>query len=69
MARVHLPEQDTEIRDPKEIRDFLSQYGIIFEQWEVAGRIGADATNEEILTAYEPEIARLKASHGLSRPT
>ncbi|MEM7783403.1 MAG: cupin domain-containing protein [Planctomycetota bacterium] len=64
MARVQIPEQDREIREPDEIRAFLRQFGIAFEQWDVEGRIGADATNEEILEAYSPEIERLKQEHG-----
>jgi len=64
MARVHLPNENREIRDPNEIREFLTRFGIRFEQWDVAGRIDADATNEEILAAYAPEIERLKSEHG-----
>lgn len=64
MAVVHIPDQNREITDPQEIREFLKQYGIVFEQWEVAGRVGGQATNEEILQAYAPEIERLKAEYG-----
>jgi 1,2-dihydroxy-3-keto-5-methylthiopentene dioxygenase len=64
MARVNIPDQNRDITDPHEMRTFLQQYGIKFEQWDVDGRIGADATNEEILAAYEPEIERLKTEHG-----
>jgi 1,2-dihydroxy-3-keto-5-methylthiopentene dioxygenase len=64
MARVSIPDEKRDIQDPTEIADFLKQFGIVFEQWDVAGRIGPDATNEEILEAYSPEIERLKAEHG-----
>jgi len=64
MARVQIEKENREIREPAEIKAFLKQYGIEFEQWDVAGRIGADATNEEILEAYAPEIERLKSAHG-----
>lgn len=64
MASVSIPDQQRELSQPTEIREFLSQYGIVFEQWEVAGRIGDEATNEEILAAYAPEIERLKSTHG-----
>jgi len=64
MARVHIPTEDREITAPEQIRDFLAPYGIVFEQWDVGGRVGTDATNEEILAAYEPEIDRLKKAHG-----
>ena len=64
MARVQIPQENCEIREPAEIKAFLKQYGIEFEQWDVEGRIGEDATSEEILEAYAPEIERLKQAHG-----
>ncbi len=64
MATVHIPDEDREIKDPAEIRTFLQPWGIVFEQWDVDGRIGSDATNEEILAAYAPEIERLKSEYG-----
>ena len=51
MASVQIPDEKREIREPAEIKAFLKQHGIVFEQWQVAGRIGEDATNEEILEA------------------
>jgi 1,2-dihydroxy-3-keto-5-methylthiopentene dioxygenase len=64
MARVNIPSENRDINDPHEIRAFLKQYGVVFEQWDVDGRIGPAATNEEILTAYAPEIEKLKAEYG-----
>jgi 1,2-dihydroxy-3-keto-5-methylthiopentene dioxygenase len=64
MAEVHIPEQDRKISDVEGIREFLKPFGIWYEKWEVEGRIGPDATNEEILEAYAPEIERLKKSCG-----
>ncbi len=64
MASVHIPDQNQEINDPQEIREYLESQGIVFEQWDVAGRIGEGASSEEILAAYQPEIDRLKAEYG-----
>ena len=64
MASVLIPDEKRDINDPQEISDFLKPYGIIYEQWDVEGRIGPEATNEEILEAYSPEIERLKTAHG-----
>lgn len=64
MARIHIPDQDRDITDVEEMDEFLKPYGIIYETWDVAGRIGSEASNEEILAAYAPEIERLKAQHG-----
>lgn len=64
MACVHVPDENREITDVDEMRDFLKPFGIWYEKWDVQGRIGPDATNEEILEAYQPEIERLKKACG-----
>lgn len=64
MARIRIQDENREISDVAEIRAFLQPFGIWYEKWDVAGRIGAEATNEEILNAYAPEIERLKAAGG-----
>ncbi len=64
MARIRVEDENREITDPEEIRQFLEPFGIWYEKWDVAGRIGADASNEEILEAYQPEIERLKQRGG-----
>lgn len=64
MARVRIPDENRELTDPQEIRDFLAPFGIWYEKWDVEGRIGADASNDEILEAYAPEIERLKEQGG-----
>lgn len=64
MAHVTIPAENREISDTNEINAFLAPFGIQYEQWDVAGRIDRDATAEEILAAYSPEIERLKARGG-----
>ena len=64
MATVHIPDSDRTITDPQEINEYLAPYGIRYEKWDVAGRIGPTATDEEILAAYAPEIERLKQEGG-----
>jgi 1,2-dihydroxy-3-keto-5-methylthiopentene dioxygenase len=64
MAQVIVHEENRRIEDPDEIREFLEPYGIWYEKWDVEGRIGPDASNEEILEAYSDEIARLKQKGG-----
>lgn len=60
MARISIPDQHRTLTDPQEISAFLAPHGIWYEHWEVAGRVSSDASNEEILSAYAPEIERLK---------
>ncbi len=64
MAHITIPDENRTITDVPGIRDFLKPFGIWYEHWDVDGRVGEDATNEEILSAYAPEIERLKQSGG-----
>ena len=64
MARIRVQDENREITDHQEIRKFLEPFGIVYEKWEVDGRVGLEATNEEILDAYSPEIERLKEQGG-----
>ena len=64
MARITIADENRQIEDANEIREFLKPFGIWFENWDVEGRIDQDATNEEILEAYQPEIDRLKEAGG-----
>ena len=64
MATVHIPEKNQSITDPGEISEFLSPFGIRYEKWEVQGRLGSNANNEDILKAFEPEIEILKKEGG-----
>ena len=64
MARIRVQNENREITDHQEISEFLKPFGISYENWDVEGRVGPEATNEEILDAYAPEIERLKAQGG-----
>ncbi|MCA9197043.1 MAG: cupin domain-containing protein [Planctomycetales bacterium] len=64
MGRISIPDQNRQIEDVQEILDFLKPFGIWYEKWDVEGRIGPDASSEEILAAYQPEIDRLKQAGG-----
>jgi 1,2-dihydroxy-3-keto-5-methylthiopentene dioxygenase len=64
MALLRIPEENRLLRAPAEVRDYLAPYGIHHERWAVEGRVKADATAEEILTAYAPEVELLKQRGG-----
>src|SRR4029450_12734800 len=57
---------DTGVRTShrEEISAFLASFGVWYEKWDVEGRIGAEASSEEILAAYDPELQRLKQVGG-----
>jgi 1,2-dihydroxy-3-keto-5-methylthiopentene dioxygenase len=58
--RIWIYDENREITDIAEVRSFLKSFGVWYEKWDVEGRDGLEATNEEILNAYAPEIQRLK---------
>jgi 1,2-dihydroxy-3-keto-5-methylthiopentene dioxygenase len=64
MATITIQDENRTLTDINEVRDFLQPFGIWYEKWDVEGRIGSDATNEEILEAYGEEIDQLKQQGG-----
>jgi 1,2-dihydroxy-3-keto-5-methylthiopentene dioxygenase len=64
MAVVRIPDEGRTITDPEDVRATLSRVGIDFERWEPAHGVGADASADEVLSAYAEEIERLKKIGG-----
>lgn len=64
MACLSIPDQDKTITDADKIREFLKPFGIWYDKWEVDNRVSPNATDEEILAAYAPEINQLKEQGG-----
>ena len=64
MALLRIPYEGRVLSDPEAIRSHLSAHGIWYEQWPVAGRVDRQATAEQILLAYAPEVDQLKARGG-----
>ncbi len=64
MAVLRIPDENKTLREQSEIRDHLAGIGIDYERWEIADRVAADASADEILRAYAPEIEKLKARGG-----
>jgi len=64
MASITVHDENRSITDPEEIRDFLKPFGIWYEKWDVEGRLKQDASNDEVLETYKPEVDRLCQSGG-----
>jgi 1,2-dihydroxy-3-keto-5-methylthiopentene dioxygenase len=64
MAVLSIPDEKKTLREQPDIRDYLAAIGIDYEQWPPIEGVSADASAEEILRAYEPQIAKLKARGG-----
>ena len=64
MATITVSTDQRKIDDPKAVSEFLAPFGIWYEHWPVAGRLAENASNDDILAEYAPEIERLKARGG-----
>ena len=66
MAILTVPDEKKKLADAGAICEFLKPFGIGYERWNVERSIfgGADASAEEILKGYAPEIEALKARGG-----
>jgi 1,2-dihydroxy-3-keto-5-methylthiopentene dioxygenase len=64
MAIVTVPAEARRITDPAEIERFLADHGLHYEVWPLEDRVDPAAPAAEILAAYDPEIAELKARGG-----
>lgn len=64
MALVRVPDLDKTIESPSEMKAFLADNGIGFEQWDIQQSLTDDVSPETVLNAYYSEIESLKASGG-----
>ena len=64
MATIRVPAEERVLGDPEAITAFLAAEGIEHERWTPAHPLAPAASAEEVLTAFEPEIAKLKARGG-----
>ena len=64
MATITASDTGRRLENVKEIERFLAPFGIWYEHWPVAGRLKADATSDDILAEYAPEVERLKERGG-----
>jgi 1,2-dihydroxy-3-keto-5-methylthiopentene dioxygenase len=64
MAILRIPDEDKTLHDTGEIRGYLADRGIEYEQWMPQPELPAASTPEEILAAYASKIDELKARGG-----
>ena len=64
MAVINVPSLNKRLTDVEAIRSYLKPYGIWYEKWPVEERVNPDASSEDILKAYDAEVAALKAKGG-----
>jgi 1,2-dihydroxy-3-keto-5-methylthiopentene dioxygenase len=64
MAVVKIPAENRVLDAPGVVVSFLATHGIDYERWTLDRPVGEDATSEQVLQAYAPEIDALKARGG-----
>ena len=64
MAVVTIPDKNLTLTEAAEITDYLASINIDYERLESEPRISPDASPDEILEAYAPEIEELKQKGG-----
>ncbi len=64
MAVVRIPDENRVLREQDQVRDYLASISIEYERWEPVMGVGADASSEEILRAYEGQVSELKKRGG-----
>jgi 1,2-dihydroxy-3-keto-5-methylthiopentene dioxygenase len=56
MAILSIPEKSVTIHDTLEIRTFLNEKGVFFDQWNCDVEFDDNATQEQILNAYQSDL-------------
>ncbi len=64
MAVLRIPDEHRTLTAHEEVHDHLAGIGIDYERWELAQGVPVDASAEEILSAYAPQIETLKKRGG-----
>ena len=64
MALVKIPDENRTLADAGSVTQCLAEVGIHYERWQPSHPVEADASAEEILASYAPEIEKLKAQGG-----
>ena len=64
MAYVIIADEGRRLEKRDEIAAFLAPFGIYHERWPLEERVNPDASQEEILSAYAPELKQLMEQGG-----
>ena len=60
MAVLRIPDEQRTLTQQTEIRDYLAGIGIEYERWPLADGVTSEASAEQILSAYAPQVEELK---------
>ena len=60
VAVLRIPDENRSLREHGEVRDYLAGIGINYERWESPVNLPADASADQVLSAYGEQIEKLK---------
>jgi 1,2-dihydroxy-3-keto-5-methylthiopentene dioxygenase len=64
MAVLRIPDKEKTLSEQDQIRDYLAGIGIEYERWELLPSVADNASAEQVLSAYAPQIEQLKKRGG-----
>lgn len=64
MAILHIPDQERYLEDQNEIKNFLAERGVWFDQWEASEEFADDADQDTVLAAYAHVLQPYMDSNG-----
>jgi 1,2-dihydroxy-3-keto-5-methylthiopentene dioxygenase len=64
MAVLRIPDDQRSLHEHDEIHDYLAGIGIDYERWPLVDSVTPDASAEQILRAYAPQVDQLKRRGG-----
>jgi len=64
VAVLRIRDEERSLREQNEVRDYLARIGIEYECWETPANLPENASAEQVLNAYAPQIEELKRRGG-----
>jgi len=64
VAVLRIPDEQRSLQEHDTVRDYLAGIGIEYERWETPADLPEDASAEQVLSAYAPQIEELKRRGG-----
>jgi 1,2-dihydroxy-3-keto-5-methylthiopentene dioxygenase len=64
VAVLRIPDENRSLREHGEVHDYLAGIGIDYERWESPAELPADASAEQVLSAYSEQVEKLKRQGG-----
>ncbi len=64
MALLRIPDEQRSLFEHDEVRDYLAGIGIEYERWETPANLPEDASAEQVLSTYAPQLEECKRRGG-----